>query len=96
MLEAESRQTFDPIEKVVNLAKLQCTDTKHNSRIVMPRGMKCEKEAIVELKRLELTKVWKQFFREHTDEKGRHKTNLSPAQLRGLISLLLEESSQVR
>ena len=57
MLEAESRQTFDPIEKVVNLAKLQCTDTKHNSRIVMPRGMKCEKEAIVELKRLELTKV---------------------------------------
>ena len=87
LIEAEARQTQDPLKKVVDMTKQRCTDVKHNSRVILPGGLKCHKEAMVEMKRVELNRSWQDYFQQQTDEKGRQTPNLLPVQRKGLISL---------
>ena len=45
LLAAESRKTFDPLTKTVNLAKLKATYVRQNARVFLPKGLRVEKDS---------------------------------------------------
>ena len=51
IIEAKSRQFFDPEEKIFNYGKKRATDLKENSRVTLPKPCSTEDEAGIEIRR---------------------------------------------
>ena len=62
-LDAQCRQIFDPVEKVFDDRKRRVTDLKECSRITLPKPMKEIDEALIEIRRDVIGKI----FEEHRD-----------------------------
>ena len=85
-LDAQSRQIFDPVKKIFDDRKRRVTDLKECNRITLPKPMKEIDEALIEIRRDVMGKI----FGEHRDAnctKDLQKNNLSQAEAEGLESL---------
>ena len=49
--DAESRQVFDPVDKVFNFQKRRVTDLEQNAYVILPKAQPMEYEAMLELRR---------------------------------------------
>ena len=87
IIEAETRQIFDPIENVIDMRKLKVTDVKHNTKIYLPKALDAKSEAGIEVRRQKCMEIYQEYLKEFCDEKGSQTSNLSPTQKRGLIKL---------
>ena len=85
--EAKTRQTFDPIEKIIDMRKKRVTDMKENSRIYLPKPLPALEEAKIAIRRETYENVFKTFKEEKCTEKGEQKSNLTWSQRKGLKSL---------
>ena len=50
-IEAESRQVFNPIEMNFDLRKKRVTDLRENSRVILPKPLPINQEALISLRR---------------------------------------------
>ena len=88
IIEAKSRQTYDPEGQEVNLGRQRVTDCQYNTRVYLPKPMAAHKEAMVAVRTSEWSRVRTMFKDANTNDKGEQKTNLTASQKRGLLSLL--------
>ena len=87
VLDAQSRQVFDPEEGNLDMRKRKATDVKHNTRVGLPKALKPSEEAMIEVRKAEWMRVFRELAAEVCDEKGQQQSNLTPAQRRGLQKL---------
>ena len=73
IVEAKSRQIFDPINKTLDLRKRRVTDLKENSRVYLPKPLPPQEEAKIEIRR----EQYKQVFRDQCSESGTQQSNMS-------------------
>ena len=89
LIEAQSRQTFDPTTGKVDMAKHMVTDSCHNTRVFLPKPMAASREAMLAVQISEWERVRVAMKRELADnDKDEQKTNLSKSKKRGLISIV--------
>ena len=83
-IEAESRQPYDYKNKSLDLRKRRVTDLKENSRVILPRPLSTTEEAFIAVRRENVHNIFKEYSKEMCQEDGEQKSNLTPAQMRGL------------
>ena len=82
------RMVYDGVDGRLNLAKKRVTDAKGNSRVNFPKeGGDEETEAVLEMMRLKLKEVFKNYCVEKCLKGGTQKSNLTEGEMRGLKSL---------
>ena len=86
-IEAKSRQTFDPEERIYDARKRRVTDLKENARVTLPKPAGTAHEAGIEMRRNMFNKTVKEFIESFCDEGGEQESNLSEQEKRGLRSL---------
>ena len=69
-MEAVGRQVFDPGAKTFNYNKQRVTDMPENTRVTLPRPLKPESEAAIEIRRSVHTKTFKEFMDKYCDKNG--------------------------
>ena len=75
---------YDSKEKRFSYAKKRVTNTKGNSRVNFPReGASYEDESILEMVRMELMGVYKNYFKKNCNEGGAQTSNLNEAERMG-------------
>ena len=87
IVEAQSRQIFDPINKSLDLRKRRVTDLKENSKVYLPKPLPSKEEAKIEIRRDQYEKVFKAYVDENCSESGAQSSNLTFSQKNGLRKL---------
>ena len=87
-LDAQARQVFCPIERRYDERKRRVTDLVECTRVTLPKPLSTVREAQIEVRRELHDKVYQEFRREHCNQKGEQKTNLTEQEKRGLNSLM--------
>ena len=85
--EAKARQVFDPLKKVYDSRKRKATDLKECMRIKLPPPLSEKEESVLEVRRTTQKEIFQKYKREHTDERGKVKSNLSKEEQEGFLSL---------
>ena len=88
MIEAQSRQIYDPESGKADMRRKKATDCKYNTRVGLPKARTPAEEALIEARKAEWNKILRDFIDQNCDEKGFQKSNLTPAQKRGLRKLM--------
>ena len=84
----KSRQVFDANSGSLSMSMQRVTDAKHNIRSFPPRMAKTENEMLIQVRRKELMKSFKQVRRKMCDSKGRQvSSNMTELQLEGKAHL---------
>ena len=86
-LDAKSRLPHDPLLAELDLRKRCVTDTKENSRVIMPKPVSIKEEANINIREASFESVFNQFYSEDCNEKGKQKANLSKSEMSGLAKL---------
>ena len=86
-IEAESRQVFNPIEMNFDLRKKRVTDLRENSRVILPKPLPINQEALISLRREKYNTVFRDFRRETCNSRGEQRLNLTFSQRKGLQKL---------
>ena len=86
-LEAQSRQTFDPVNKIYNDRKRRVTDLDECTRITLPKPLPTKEEALIEMRREIHTRIYDEYRQEFCKKTGEQKPNLSESQVTCLRSL---------
>ena len=87
IVEAKSRQIFDPINKTLDLRKRRVTDLKENSRVYLPKPLPPQEEAKIEIRREQYEQVFRDHVRDHCSESGTQQSNMSWSHRNGLKKL---------
>ena len=85
--EARTRQVYDVMEGRVDFANLRVTDTKGNTKVILPKPGSVEFEMELEMKRIEWTKIFTDYVEEMCDDEGVQESNLTEEEEEGLKSL---------
>ena len=88
LIEARTRQVFNPETNDVNMGRLKVTDVKYNSRVVLPKPLEAAKEAMVAVRAVEWAKVRMEYKTEFVNKDDEQKSNLDAREKRGVKSLL--------
>ena len=86
-VDAESRQIYNPASKSMDYRKKRATDLKENTKVYLPRPLPTQQEAFAAVRREKWLETHKKYMKENCNEEGNQKTNLTPAQERGLRKL---------
>ena len=87
ILNAKSRQAFDPVERQYDARNIRVTDLEINTRVTLPKGLPEDQEAWLEIRRSKYAQVCRDYIRKNCSEKGEQRSNLTKDELVGLISL---------
>ena len=68
-----------PLESELDLRKRRVTDTRENSRIIMPKPLNVFHEANINVRDTIYENTFKSFFESECNELGKQKPNLSRA-----------------
>ena len=74
-------------KKGFDYSRKRATDIKQNTKIHLPKAVKVEEEASLEMLRMEWRQVFKESTKENCDKKGNPKSNLTQQERRGMKSL---------
>ena len=91
--EEKTRQTFDPIKQELDMRKRRATDMNDCVRVTLPKPLKVQEEAKIELRRELHVKIFLDYIRDKTKD-GEQMSNLSDSEMRGLKSLLKRIKNQ--
>ena len=89
LMEAKSRQMYDPEENNFDMGRLKATDVKHNTRITLPQPGSPLVEAMIAVREEAVRRIRSKYKEEFTSKDGQQKSNLSTKQRRGLKSLVI-------
>ena len=87
LLEAKCRMIFDHETATLDFGNRRATDVKNNARVIFPRTQDFQKEANLQMLRIEAMGVFRDYVKGNCDTRGRQKSNLSTSEQRGLKSL---------
>ena len=87
IIEAETRQIYDPKRRIFDDRKRKVTDLKECARITLPKPMDTNNEAMVEIRRGTNNKIYEQYTEEVCNKKGEVKGNLSEEEKDGFRRL---------
>ena len=85
--EARLRQIYDPVENRYDDRKRRVTDLPECNRVTLPKPLRVQREAEIEIRRELHNKIYQQYRREHCKENGDQENNLTAEEKRGLDSL---------
>ena len=85
--EAQNRMIFDPKNQIYDSRKRRVTDLKECARITLPKPLTPEEESKLEVRKNTQKEIFEKYRIKNTDSKGEQKSNLTPAEKRGLDSL---------
>ena len=86
--DASRRMIFDQEDKKFNFGKKRATDLKGNTKVILPGMRKSfQEEANLEMLRAEMKGCFRDFVREHCNEKGEQENNLTRGETQGLKNL---------
>ena len=86
-LEARCRQVFNPETQEYDARRRRVTDLQECSRITLPKPLKAEDEAKLELRKTTQMGIFKKFLAENTNKNNDQKSNLTRQEQEGLKSL---------
>ena len=86
-LDAKSRMTFDPINKIYDDRQRRVTDLDECSRVTLPRPLPMKEENLIEIRRNIHAKIYNDYRKEKCGKNGEQVSNLTEEQERGLKSL---------
>ena len=86
-IENETRQIYNPTNKCFDFRKMRVTDLKQNTKIHLPKPLPTRQEACAAVRRERWEKEFKEYFQENCKDDGSQKSNLTPAQQRGIAKL---------
>ena len=86
-MEAQCRQIFNPVDKVYDDRKRRVTDLKECSRVTLPKPLKENDEALIEIRRGVTRKIFEE-YRDANCKKDQQKSNLTKDEEEGLKSLM--------
>ena len=87
LVEAKSRQFYDPELKCFDYSKKCATDLTENSRVTLPKPVSTINEAGIEIRRKSLMKTTKNFKLENCNKRSEQKPNMTKTEAAGLKSL---------
>ena len=82
--EARTRQIYDPGKRIYDDRKRRVTDLKECSRVTLPKPLSVKREAAIELRRENHTRIFREYLREKCGKDGEQKSNLSDEEKDGL------------
>ena len=77
---------FDPVKKVYDARNMKVTNLGENTRITLPKPLKPVQEAMIEVRREEYMRVFRE-YKEQERKKGERRTNLTEMESKGIKSL---------
>ena len=86
-MESRNRMIYDPTSKSFDNRKMRVTDLNQCTRVTLPKPLNPEEESRLEVRKRTMKDTFEKFRRENTNKKGEQKTNLSPEEKSGLLSL---------
>ena len=87
ILEAETRQIYDPKRRIYDDRKRRVTDLKECAKVTLPKPMDIKNEAMMEMRRGTNKKIYEEYTEEVCNKKGEVKGNLSDEEKDGLRRL---------
>ena len=89
IMEAETKEIFDPENKKIDMRKRKATDIKTNQRIYLPYPRPASEEAEMMVRKAVLEEVTRKYILNKCNEEGQQKeSNLNSQERRGLKKLL--------
>ena len=85
--QAKSRMVHDKEDNTINFRKQRCTDTKHNTRLILPGPLSNQRESELNMRRVQWSAIYDEYIAEFCDEEGVQEANLSKEESMGLESL---------
>ena len=82
--EARTRQIYDPGKRIYDDRKRRVTDLKECSRVTLPKPLSVKREAAIELRRENHTRIFREYVRDKCGKDGEQKSNLSDEEKDGL------------
>ena len=86
-IEMKSQTVYDCDSKTLDFSKMKATDGKANKRVFFPKAASVEVEGMMELRRIEWSKIYDDVIKNLYDDKGVSEINISEQEERGLESL---------
>ena len=83
-LEAKSRMTFDPINKIYDDRQRRVTDLDECSRVTLPKPLPTKEENLIEMCRSIHSKIYRDYRQERCKKSGEQVSNLTEEQEKGL------------
>ena len=87
IIEAKTRQVYDPQSREYDERKKRVTDMQECSRVFLPRPLKVTQEAQLEMRREMHSRVSEEYRQKFCDEKGKQEINLTKEEIRGIRKL---------
>ena len=88
------RQIFDPVEKVFDDRKRRVTDLRECSRVTLPRPLKPQEEANIEIRRGAQAKIFSDYRDKYVSDRGEQESNLTIEEKDGLKTLMKKISDR--
>ena len=85
--EINAKMVYDKEDNTINFRKQKCTDTKHNTRLILPGPASNQRESELDMRRVQWSAIYHKYISEFCDEEGVQESNLSEEEARGLASL---------
>ena len=86
-VDAESRQTYDPITKHFDHGNKRATDCPENKKVTLPKNVDNFSEGALELIKNSVTKLFHEYRAKNCTEIGDQETNLTAQEQKGLRKL---------
>ena len=86
-IEATNRMIYNNKDKILDNRKRRVTDLQECARVTLPRPLGVDEEAKIEVRKRTHKAVYDKYRKEHTNNRGEQKTNLTEQESRGLKSL---------
>ena len=87
LAEITAKTVFNEDEMTIDYSRKRATDCKHNTCVKLPGPKNIKVEEGIELRRLTWRKIFRDYMKEFTDERGVQESNLTEGESRGLKSL---------
>ena len=86
-MDAKNRQVYDPIDKNYDSRRRRVTDLKECSRVTLPKPLKPQEEANLEIRKRTQLEIFRKYKRKNCNKNGEQESNLTQEQKQGLKSL---------
>jgi hypothetical protein len=85
--QVKAKMVYSKEDNTINFRKQRCTDTKHNTRLILPAPLSNQRESELDMRRVQWSAIYDKYIAEFCDEEGVQEANLSVEEARGLESL---------
>ena len=73
----KAKMVYDKEDNTINFRKQKCTDTKHNTRLILPGPASNQRESELDMRRVQWGAIYDKYISEFCDVEGMQESNMS-------------------